>query len=117
VAVGQAAISDLSDESQKARRFSIFSMCLGSGFAVGPVIGGFFADTANGTFCGYATPFALAGLISLFNFTLVTFKFPTKKPVLQDESKGYHLLEGLFKLKQALYWTEYRPIFLGTAAP
>lgn len=115
VPVGQAAISDISTEENKARRFSLFNMCLGTGFAVGPFIGGFTADSTNGSWCGYATPFAIAGAVSLFNLVLVSLQFPAM-PIANNDRGPYKLFDGIFNLKRAFYWIEFRHIFVAAFA-
>lgn len=111
VPVAQAAIADISTEDNKARRFSLFNMCLGTGFAVGPFIGGFMADSANGSWCGYASPFMLAGLISFCNLLLVSMQFPAMPASATKEQKPYKIFDGLLNLKRAFYWLEFRHIF------
>lgn len=116
VPVAQAAIADVSSEETKARRFSLFNMCLGTGFAVGPFIGGFMADAANGAWCGYASPFMIAGMISLFNLALVSMQFPAIPASAAKEKSSYKIFDGLLNLKRAFYWLEFRHIFAAAFA-
>lgn len=109
VPVAQAAISDISTEEEKAKRFGFFNMCLGIGLAIGPLIGSFVGDSKNSAFFSYADPFILAGAVSLFNLILVAIKFPSMPP--SNKKKQYQIFDGLLNLKRALSWKDLRPLF------
>lgn len=106
-AVAQAAVADISDEKNKARRFSLFSASLGFGFAIGPFIGGILADPHMGF--GYATPFCLAGVLCVINYALVWGLFPESR--LVEKELSFQLVESLKSLGKAFTWKELRWLF------
>jgi DHA1 family tetracycline resistance protein-like MFS transporter len=102
VAVAQAAIADISDESNKARRFSLFGSSLGFGFTIGPFIGGMLADPEMNLGLGYVPPFFLAGLLCLINLLCVLCLFPESR-----NAKGklsFSLSESMTKIAKAFTW-------------
>ena len=65
MSIVQATIADLSAPERKARNFSLYSMALGSGFTLGPFLGG----TLSGW--GFSVPFIFAALIVAMNLGFV----------------------------------------------
>jgi MFS family permease len=69
--IAQAAMIDISEDSQKASRLGLVVLANVSGFAIGPVIGGFFMDQNIFSHISYQIPFfvscgmALAGVLML----------------------------------------------------
>lgn len=73
--IAQAAIIDISADDQKASRLGL--MVLGNvvGFALGPVIGGFFMDTSIFTHISYQIPFYVSCAMGLVGALLLFFGF------------------------------------------
>lgn len=110
IAVAQAAIADMSTEENKARRFSLYNMALGAGFTMGPFIGGKLSDPATGSWCGYATPFVVAGVLSILNLIFVYFYF-TDSGANAAKKVSYSVLDAFYQIKKALAWKEFHAIF------
>lgn len=70
MSIVQATISDTSPAEEKVKNFGLYSMALGSGFALGPFFGGILSSK------GYTTPFLFASLIAALNllFALLFFR-------------------------------------------
>lgn len=66
--IAQASIADLSDRTNKTRNMSIMTITLSSGIVIGPLIGGFFSDTALSSYFTYSTPFYFAAILALIAF-------------------------------------------------
>lgn len=73
MAVATAYITDISDESQRARRFGYFHAMFGIGFIVGPVLGGLLGDI------WVRAPFLVAAALNVANFALALFVLPESR--------------------------------------
>lgn len=110
-AVAQATLADISTEENKAKRFAYLNSALGFGFAIGPFLGGYFADPQIVSWFNYSTPLMFAGLMSLTNLLLVVWKFPeTRKKI---DAVSFDLMEGIHNLQRVFLLKEFKWIFLG----
>jgi DHA1 family tetracycline resistance protein-like MFS transporter len=73
MAVATAYISDITDETDRARRFGYMSACFGIGFIVGPLIGGVLGDV------WLRGPFVVAAALNAANLALVFFVLPESR--------------------------------------
>lgn len=74
--IAQAALMDISTQDEKPKRMSWVALCNVGGFAMGPVLGGFFLDEKIwGSYVNYATPFLVCALLALFGAGLLFFLF------------------------------------------
>jgi len=103
-AVVSATIADLSDESNKTKRFGLYSMACGVGFTIGPFLGGVFGRT------NFALPFSLAGVVTFISFVLVYFFF--KETHHKRKSAKISWNEGIRNLKKAFKIQELKLLFL-----
>lgn len=103
-AIVSATVADLSTDENKAKNFGLFSMACGLGFAVGPFLGGSFAED------GFEIPFLIAALAILLSFVLVYFFF--KETHIGKHRTKIRLDEGIKNLKKALHMHGLRAIFL-----
>lgn len=70
--IAQAAMIDISDNSQKASRLGLVVLANVVGFAIGPVIGGFFMDAKIfGSHINYEVPFFVSSLAALMGVLLL----------------------------------------------
>jgi DHA1 family tetracycline resistance protein-like MFS transporter len=74
MATATAYITDITAEPQRPQRFGWFNAVLGTGFIVGPVLGGFLGDL------WIRAPFAAAALLNAANFALALFVLPESRP-------------------------------------
>ena len=103
--VVSAAIADLSvDEPNKAKNFGLYGMVSGTGFALGPLLGGVFS-----TF-GFTIPFLAAGLATLLNLFLIWLFFRETHKV--RKSAPIRLADGIRNLKKAFQIQNLRVLFL-----
>ncbi|MCA1444061.1 TCR/Tet family MFS transporter [Ensifer sp. IC4062] len=65
-----AYIADISDDSNRAKNFGLIGIAFGTGFALGPVIGGFLGEL------GPRVPFYGAAALSFINFIVGLFLLP-----------------------------------------
>lgn len=112
VPVAQAMIADISTETNKARRFSLFSSSLGLGFTVGPFLGGKLADPSLGSWCGYATPFMATSLLCLISLVTIALKFPETHKVHKDTA--FNFMGSIHNIRKVFAWPQLRWLFLAT---
>lgn len=74
-AAANAYIGDISDDSNRARNFGFIGAAWGSGFTLGPVIGGFVAEHF-----GVRAPFFVAAGLALANVAFGLFALPESLP-------------------------------------
>ena len=84
IAVAQAAVGDISNDTNRAKNFGIIGAAFGIGFIIGPYLGGrlsaphtsfYHLFTTPGWF-GATTPFWFAALLAAVNCGLVLWRFP-----------------------------------------
>ncbi len=76
ISVAHAVIGDISIPAKRARNFGIVGMALGSGFILGPFVGGKLSDPMMvGWFTSY-TPFIFASLLCFLNVLLILWFLP-----------------------------------------
>ena len=84
IAVAQAAIGDISDDTNRARNFGLIGAAFGLGFIIGPYLGGklsspntsFYGLFDTPGWFGATTPFWFAAILSLTNCALILGAFP-----------------------------------------
>lgn len=73
--IAQAAMIDISSTSEKASRLGLVVLANVSGFAIGPVIGGFFMNTHLFHHVSYQVPFLVSSCMGLLGALLLMFFF------------------------------------------
>ena len=73
VSVATAYITDISLESQRARRFGLLNAMFGAGFIIGPVLGGALGDY------GLRLPFMAAAVLNMANLLLALLTLPESR--------------------------------------
>lgn len=99
-AIGSAAIADVSTNEEKTKNFGLLHMAAGTGFAVGPFLGGKLSTMQLGMFSGYAVPFVCAAMMDTINLCMMACFF--KETNMQPNKKSV-LSFGLANLKKAWY--------------
>lgn len=69
--IAQAAIIDISDQSNKTANLGLGALAACLGFVVGPIVGGFLSDSSVVSWFNYATPFYADALLALLNGLLL----------------------------------------------
>lgn len=106
-AVGQAALTDMSTQKNKSRRFYFFNSALSFGFTLGPFFGGILADSSIISWFSCSTPFIIAGVLSFINLLMILWKFPeTRKNLVKNKFYYKDILVGTKKsfLIKKLKW-------------
>ncbi|NGX38963.1 MAG: Tetracycline resistance protein, class C [Chlamydiae bacterium] len=103
-AVAQSVIADLSTEKNKAKNFGLLGMAWGSGFVIGPYLGGKLAAF------GYTAPFAGASLFCLVNAILLIFKL--KESIARLIPTKINWFSGIYQIRRAFSLPHLRSIFI-----
>lgn len=109
-AVVSAAVADLSRPEEKAKNFALFSMATGTGFAVGPFLGGWLSGMDWGFISSFDIPFFCAGAFTLINLLMVIYLF-RETHFVRNESK-ITLMIGLKNLRKAMRLHRLNIVFL-----
>lgn len=89
----QAAIADMSSAEEKKRNLSIMTFVISFGIIIGPVFGGFFADSSISPLFSFSTPFYLAAVLSLANAFWIGRKF--QETYFPEEKKRLDILRPI----------------------
>lgn len=94
VAIIQASLADISDENSKLKNYGLYSMALGTGFALGPFIGGILSKYS------YSLPFLTAIAILVINLFLSTLFL--KDTLFKKSKEPFKIRFDLLVLKTSL---------------
>lgn len=109
-AVAQATLADISDETNKTRRFAYLNSSLGFGFTLGPFLGGMIADPSIVSWFSYSTPLIAAGCMSFLNLVLVIWQFPETR---QKSTHGtFDVMKGIHQIGKVCLIKNLRWLFL-----
>lgn len=98
--IAQAAMIDISEDSKKSARLGLVILASVTGFAVGPVIGGFFMDpTIFGSHISYQAPFFVSAAMGLLGAILLCIGF--KETFVGNKQVKIHLFTSVLNLHQA----------------
>jgi DHA1 family tetracycline resistance protein-like MFS transporter len=129
-AIAQSYIADGTEEASRSQNFGLLGMAWGSGFVLGPFIGGRCVDSSICFLFSWATPFYIAGFLCALNIVLSIF-FLKESAFIPRHTK-ISLTRGLIDVKKAFshqrlknlfkvmfifsfgwgFFTEFSPVFL-----
>ncbi len=95
---GTAYIADVSDDENRAKNFGLIGIAFGTGFALGPVIGGFLGEL------GPRVPFYGAAALSFLNFIMGVFLLPETLAPANRRRFEWHRANPLGALKQMRHY-------------
>lgn len=110
ITIAMAAISDVSNEENKVKRFGLVGMSFGLGMVIGPTIGGLLADSHIVSWFNYATPIWFAAILCLANIILLVVNF--KETLTVCKIKKISLLTGFRHIKKAFTYADLRIMFI-----
>jgi DHA1 family tetracycline resistance protein-like MFS transporter len=93
-----AYIADVSDDENRAKNFGLIGIAFGTGFALGPVIGGFLGEL------GPRVPFYGAAALSFVNFIMGVFLLPETLAPANRRRFEWHRANPLGALKQMRHY-------------
>lgn len=106
--IAQTIIVDQSTEEEKPKNFALLGMAWGTGFIIGPFLGGKLSDPAWGG--SLSLPFWVAAGFCLINATMLIFQLKETLPANRMAKVSW--LAGVHHLKKAFTTPKLRSIFL-----
>lgn len=92
-AIAQAAIADISTTENKANNISLIILANCLGFIMGPIFGGYFADSHFVTWFNFATPFFVAAMLAFIN--MIGLLFTLQETYVVRNDKPIQIFKGL----------------------
>ncbi len=108
--IAQATIADVTEPKDRAKNFGIMGAAFGSGFILGPLLGGWIAGFTGNA----AAPFWFAGALGIINLIFITFMLPETRHVAKDALHRFSLLKGIHNLRSAFTDAQARRVYLTT---
>lgn len=106
--IAQASIADVTEPKDRAKNFGLIGAAFGTGFILGPLLGGWLAHAF-----GAATPFWVAGAMGAANVMFITLFLPeTRKE--KGPSRSFTILKGLHNIRAAFLDVDARPVYLAS---
>ncbi|MDR0480318.1 MAG: TCR/Tet family MFS transporter [Gallionellaceae bacterium] len=106
MSVATAYITDITPPEQRARRFGLFNAVFGSGFIIGPVLGGVLGDY------WVRLPFIIAAALNAANLLLAWFALPESRAASSREKIDLAALNPLRPLRWVASMTSLIPVIL-----
>ncbi len=97
--IAQAVIADVSPPDKKAVNLSYVIVAISIGMIIGPLIGGYFSDTALEDWFTFSTPFEAAALLAIINFSLLYLLF--KDTFISPKKININFWQGFSLFKEA----------------
>lgn len=85
LAVAQASIADVTKPQDRAKNFGLIGAAFGTGFIIGPFLGGKLSDPSILPFFNPTIPFYFASIMSLINAISVKFNFAETNKYLSNK--------------------------------
>lgn len=108
ISIAMSAISDITEEKDRAKNFGLIGMSFGLGFILGPFIGGILADSNLVSWFNYATPYWFAGILSICNLFVLQFFF--KETLHEKNDVPVKLFSGFKNIGKAIKIKKLRSI-------
>jgi DHA1 family tetracycline resistance protein-like MFS transporter len=106
-AVAQSVVVDTTPPEEKSKNFGLIGMAWGTGFIIGPFIGGKFSDPSLGW--SLSTPFWVAAILCVVNLLLVLWKL--KESLQTFKQTPLDLFASARQIKRAFQMPGLRVIF------
>ncbi|HVV15057.1 MAG TPA: MFS transporter [Candidatus Paceibacterota bacterium] len=105
--IAQAAIADVSAPNERAKNFGLIGAAFGIGFILGPLLGGFIAETTHNA----AAPFWFAGILGIINVLFISLMLPETHKTMSG-AHHFHWLKGIHNIRDAFRDRDARPVYL-----
>ncbi len=105
--IAQAAIADVSAPNERAKNFGLIGAAFGIGFILGPLLGGFIAETTHNA----AAPFWFAGILGIVNVLFISLMLPETHKTMSG-AHHFHWLKGIHNIRDAFRDRDARPVYL-----
>lgn len=111
VSIVFSAISDLTKDNHadRPKYFGMIGMAFGTGFILGPALGGVLADNSVVSWFDHSTPFWFTALLTLVNIVLLWFNF--SETLVERRHSRINLFSGFLNIQKAFTSVNLRGIF------
>ncbi len=109
ISVAQASIADLTRPKDRAKHFGLIGAAYGTGFIIGPVIGGVLSDPTLLSWFTVTTPFIFAAFLSILNALLIAYYVSETNTSL--ETKPISWYKGIYDIVRAYGMKRIRSVF------
>lgn len=96
-AIAQAMIADVTAPEDRARNFGLIGAAFGTGFILGPFLGGWIASVTGDA----AAPFWFAAMLGIVNLLFVALMLPETRRVSSEARRRFTLLRGIYNIRAA----------------
>lgn len=110
ISVALSCISDISDSTNKTRNFGLIGAAFGLGFIFGPFLGSVLSEVPIIPHLPTASPFIVAGLLTIVNIVLVIYNLPETLKVKQ--TRAVTMFTGFQNIATAFSHPKQRIVFL-----
>ncbi|PWU15560.1 MAG: hypothetical protein C5B45_02250 [Chlamydiae bacterium] len=107
--VAQTVIVDTSAGEEKTKNFGLLGMAWGTGFVIGPYLGGKLSDPSIYAIFNLTTPFFAASFLCLLNIVLLVWRMQESLPAIQFTKIS--LITGVHQLREAFTSDKLRSLF------
>lgn len=107
--IAQATIADVTEPKDRAKNFGLIGAAFGTGFIIGPLLGGWIAGLTGNP----AAPFWFAGALGIINLVFLTLMLPETN-LNPRASKGFTIFKGIRNIQAAIRDVDARPVYLTT---
>ncbi|MGB7128924.1 MAG: MFS transporter [Candidatus Rhabdochlamydia sp.] len=107
--VAQTVIVDTSTGEEKPKNFGLLGMAWGTGFVIGPYLGGKLSDPSICAIFNLTTPFFAASFLCLLNIVLLVWRMQESLPAIQITKIS--LITGIHQLREAFTSGKLRSLF------
>ena len=107
ISIAQATIADITENKNKSKNFGIIGAAFGTGFILGPFLGGFLSSSFHPLFTA-TTPFWFAAALSFVSMIYSSIRLEETSPM---ESKKINWMKPFTQLKKGLNLPGLRKIF------
>lgn len=107
--VTQTVIIDTSTGEERTKNFGLLGMAWGTGFVIGPYLGGKLSDPSICAIFHFTTPFWVASFLCLLNSVLLLWKMQESLPSIPF--KKISLVASIYQLKEAFTSVKLRGLF------
>ena len=105
----QASLADISTKESKTKNFALYNMALGTGFTIGPYLGGKLSDPDFLSTASYSLPFFFTVIVIILSLFFVTFFY---RETLKEKSLvKVGLLTGIRSFKKAFHMKGIKILF------
>ena len=109
-AIAQATIADVTAPEDRAKNFGLIGAAFGTGFILGPVLGGWIASATGDA----AAPFWCAAALGIVNLLFVALMLPETRRVGKEIRRRFTLLRGFHNIRDAVRDVDARSIYLAS---